>query len=508
MRAPAARPLRRARGVATVARRRGGARGRSTSAPTRRGRCSRSPSTTRRHPIPPEFVQICNLERLAPAEQDAVVRPGVRWQRPRSARSGSAVDPVLGRLTYPNGVSHARYPGRASPTASAATWAVVRTIGGRRSMAAQAAADAERGATREIDWQIGVSRDRRPGPGPDRTDHRRRRGCVERPAARHDRRHRGDGQRELRREPDRCDSRRSAFPHESRLLIVAASWPEVDDPLVPGGVRSRRRALCARTGCGRTCGATSRSRGRPAGGRPPTGGLLIVDGLLIEGKVTVDPWGPRRAGPGELHHRSRARAASPSTPAGRRPTLEQPPRTSRLRRSICGRVRLADTVPGLAVVDSIVDATKDRGNRRHHGARRGARHPDDAPSSGVSAAGRSMPATASFASASPSPAGRPVASASATCRWRRRPPRRYRCQPTDPASAHRVFPQFTSTDLGQPGYLQLAAQCPSAITEGAEDEGEMGAFHFLQAGRRVRNLAANLDQYLRFGMEAGIFLVT
>ena len=86
--------------------------------------------------------------------------------------------------------------------------------------------------------------------------------------------------------------------------------------------------------------------------------------------------------------------------------------------------------------------------------------------------------------------------------------RRYRCQPTDTASAHRVFPQFTSTDLGQPGYLQLAASCPPEITEGAEDEGEMGAFHFLQGGRRVRNLVANLDQYLRFGMEAGIFRVS
>jgi hypothetical protein len=42
---------------------------------------------------------------------------------------------------------------------------------------------------------------------------------------------------------------------------------------------------------------------------------------------------------------------------------------------------------------------------------------------------------------------------------------------------------------------------------GADDEGEMGAWHFLQAPQRLRNLQLALDEYLRFGLEAGILIV-
>ena len=34
----------------------------------------------------------------------------------------------------------------------------------------------------------------------------------------------------------------------------------------------------------------------------------------------------------------------------------------------------------------------------------------------------------------------------------------------------------------------------------------MGAWHFLQAPQRMRNLRLALDEYLRFGLEAGVFL--
>ena len=51
----------------------------------------------------------------------------------------------------------------------------------------------------------------------------------------------------------------------------------------------------------------------------------------------------------------------------------------------------------------------------------------------------------------------------------------------------------------------LAATCPPEIATGADDEGEMGAWHFLQAPQRVRNLRLALDEYLRFGLEAGVF---
>jgi hypothetical protein len=87
-------------------------------------------------------------------------------------------------------------------------------------------------------------------------------------------------------------------------------------------------------------------------------------------------------------------------------------------------------------------------------------------------------------------------------------PRRYRCQPEDDENILRVKPQFTSLRYGDPGYGQLAARAATEIREGADDEAEMGAFHELFEPQRETNLRVRLDEYLRFGLEAGIFYVT
>ena len=70
-----------------------------------------------------------------------------------------------------------------------------------------------------------------------------------------------------------------------------------------------------------------------------------------------------------------------------------------------------------------------------------------------------------------------------------------------------VRPAFTSRDYGRSAYGQLALACPSEIATGAEGGGEMGAFNFLQAPQREANLRASLDDYLRTGIEAGLFFV-
>lgn len=87
-------------------------------------------------------------------------------------------------------------------------------------------------------------------------------------------------------------------------------------------------------------------------------------------------------------------------------------------------------------------------------------------------------------------------------------PRRYRCQPEDDSHALRVRPQFTSLRYGDPGYGQLALRTAAEIREGADDEAEMGVFHELHQPQRETNLRVRLDEYLRFGLEAGIFYVT
>jgi hypothetical protein len=102
-------------------------------------------------------------------------------------------------------------------------------------------------------------------------------------------------------------------------------------------------------------------------------------------------------------------------------------------------------------------------------------------------------------------------------------PQPYRCQPTMALEAWskmpgvkpdrdvvlaRVVPSFTSTRFGDAGYAQLTAACADEVRRGASDGGSMGAWSFVEEPLREDNLRANLDEYLRFGLEAGIFYVT
>jgi hypothetical protein len=110
-------------------------------------------------------------------------------------------------------------------------------------------------------------------------------------------------------------------------------------------------------------------------------------------------------------------------------------------------------------------------------------------------------------------------------------PRRYRCQPelavateiarlenlshSELSATERdavraniepwLVPGFMALRYGRPDYLLMRESCPSEICTGADDESEMGAFHDLYAPQRETNLRVRLEEYLRFGLEAGIF---
>jgi hypothetical protein len=84
-------------------------------------------------------------------------------------------------------------------------------------------------------------------------------------------------------------------------------------------------------------------------------------------------------------------------------------------------------------------------------------------------------------------------------------PRLFHCQPATAGDDARVRPAFTSLRYGDAGYCQLSSACAVEITTGADDQSEMGVFHNLYQPRREANLRAALDEYLRFGLEAGIF---
>lgn len=72
----------------------------------------------------------------------------------------------------------------------------------------------------------------------------------------------------------------------------------------------------------------------------------------------------------------------------------------------------------------------------------------------------------------------------------------------------RVVPAFTDLRYGRPAYGQLSSACPIEIRAGADDEAEMGAFHDLYQPQRVTNLDVRLQEYLRVGLEAGVFFAS
>jgi hypothetical protein len=292
-----------------------------------------------------------------------------------------------------------------------------------------------------------------------------------------------------------------AIPPGNRLLLVAASWPPRDDPerpdvpvrdigtFVADQLRPHLTGTIQVTGTTGLAGADSE---------------LVLDGLSVEGCVTVAP--------GELASLVVAnttvltdRAATLAdggwiTASGNRHL------TVRLLRSVCAGARLAD-VAGAGLRDSILHADDRIGVAAL-----------DAPAAHVEleactvlgrTVARSLAASNAILRGLVEVSDRqqgcvrfsylPVES---------RVARRYQCHPVDEAAARSVAPRFTSTRPADPGFGQLAPDCPSELVSGADDEGEMGAYHFLQQHRRVANLRSQLDQYLRFGLEAGVFFAT
>jgi len=71
-----------------------------------------------------------------------------------------------------------------------------------------------------------------------------------------------------------------------------------------------------------------------------------------------------------------------------------------------------------------------------------------------------------------------------------------------------LVPSFKAHNYGSPFYAQLHLGCPEQIRTGAEDGSEMGAFSNLKQPQRESNLKIRLQEYLPFGLEAGITYVT
>ncbi len=292
------------------------------------------------------------------------------------------------------------------------------------------------------------------------------------------------------------------------LGLVGARWPLLDDGrrdlggFVPDTVRPHIRGELTVRGTA------------PAAAANPGG--VAIDGLLIDGGLRV---AAGQLGSLHLGHCT----VVPDSPVsvgggagGRNPRLELV-----IERSICGRVAIQGDVPTLRITDSLVgeplsaaavtapDADVTLDSVTLFGALSARTlHADNSILSGAVSVQRTQEGCMRFCLLAADP-GDPTAA---------RTPRRHRCQPdlalasAEPGTEDRVLAtilaSFTSTEWGHPGFGQLAATTPSEITTGSDDDAEMGAFRFLAQPQRLTNLKTVLDEYLPVGLEAGPLLVT
>ena len=314
----------------------------------------------------------------------------------------------------------------------------------------------------------------------------------------------------------------------SRLLIVAGGWPLEPIPGAPPGSVARVPGHFHAQGIRAHLVGDLAVRGTAAAASP-NAGACFLNGLMLEGQLVVAP--------GNLGQLGFAHGTLVPGMAG---LVVQPGGNERLSlavdHSICAAISVPGPLAGVTVTDSIVGS--DNGSPALS---------LDAPEAEVELLRSSFFGDVTVRSVNASDC-----IFASTLRVERRQtgcvrfsyvppgsaaPRRYRCQPESEAAARiaalrertraqgqtitpaeeaairaeveaLIRPLFVSRRFGDPGCGQLELRCAAQIRNGAESGAEMGAFEFLKQPQREANLRDALDEYLRFGLEAGVFFVT
>ncbi len=464
--------------------------------------------------VPPEEILLCNLSDPPDPIPEGWRRPPVTKAYLPEAGGGAvnqnitvAVDPVLGRLAFPVGV----VPEQVKVSYA---YGFSGDVGGGPYNRDDSVAAA---LSRTVDWQVGVSKEAQPVAGE----------LIFETLT--------EAITEWKTQPagtvgviammDNCTYEedltgalnRIEILEGSLLLLVAAEWPVVPVEgsalgLVHRDVGQvepdeRRAHLLGDVAVLGTAPATSQ-----------TPGMLVVDGLLVEGRLDVLP--------GNLGSLRLAHTTLAPDQGGLEVSADNERLEITLVRSICGPINLAASVSALCLDECIVDHPAGV-------ALAADETPVDVQKSTVF--GQTRAQTLDAGNAIFTHHVEAVRRQTGCVRFCYLPdgsqtPRRYRCQP-DLALAQRadeleldsvadllptergpvlarVQPGFTSTCYGDPGYAQLSLTSAEEIRTGAEDGSEMGVFSFLKQPQRAANLRASLDEYLRFGLKAGLIYVT
>ena len=293
------------------------------------------------------------------------------------------------------------------------------------------------------------------------------------------------------------------IPEGSRLLLVSADWPALHNPGIPQSLNIEPTSIRPHVR------GTLTAKGNAAS-TSTNQGALFIDGLLIEGKLTV---AAGNLGALNLSHSTANTGLHVDPGTGAKDRNDGLNIT--LYRAICGPITLNPNTPALQCTDSVVTS--------------GPASAATAPAIVAAGAEISLESCTVFGGTSANiiNASNSIFTGVANAARRQvgcvrycslpgnsETAQRFRCQP-DLALAgvkllteeryiqDRLTPQFTSLDPSQPGFAQLGQRCAAEIAAGADDEAEMGVFHFLQQPQRRANLAIALAEYLRFGLEAG-----
>jgi hypothetical protein len=298
-------------------------------------------------------------------------------------------------------------------------------------------------------------------------------------------------------------------PGGTTLIVAAGDWPDEDTD--PGATASRRRLGRIDPSGPRPHllgNITVDTTPGPAGSRP---GTLILDGLLIEGAIKVLPGSLGRLRLAHCTVLPDPSGASEPAPlalevqAGGAPATRHAELELEIVRCSLGPVAVTEFAQAVQVSDSIL-----RGGQTGT-APVPALTGGDVELDRVTLLGSTATRTIEASECIFRDPVQAVRRQSGCVRYSFVPPgstvpRRYRCVPAEGEVG--ILPSFVSTDPGDPGYAQLDPGAPEAIAMGAEAGGEMGAFHFGQGPHRVAHLRTRLDEYLRLGLEAGVYFVT
>jgi hypothetical protein len=288
-------------------------------------------------------------------------------------------------------------------------------------------------------------------------------------------------------------------PEGCKLLIVAANWPE---PRSKGqfAARGLRPHLLGEIEVSGGTSSASDSKSNP--------GKLVIDGLLIEGKlkVSVDNLSLRVAHTTLVPGIGGIKIDSTSSVEL---TID---------RSICGPIEIAGNASSLILGESILcDSII---------AENAAAQIDRCTVLGKSNLRRLEASNSIFMEKVTVKQRQNGCVRFSYLPYDSPSPRRFCCQPDLALVARkealgkdfsdeekravkiRLRPAFTSVHYGDPGYVQLSFASAKEVRTGAEDGSEMGVFGILEQPQREANLRAALEEYMRFGLEAGIFYVT